>query len=142
MSNTNFNAFVRRTAVALDRRSALGVLGGAALAAVVNPLTAGAKKPSKKKCNKKENRCRATNPTDCSDFPGQEPECVAALNRCCRFVGGTCDVRQAFRCCRPASAIDQPAGLLSAIPTHERKPELASVRSHISAAVATPAWRR
>ena len=105
MRDWAFDRFARRTAAILDRRSALGLLGGAAAATALTWTNAGAKKKKKKKCKGNNNICRADTVDFCADAPSAEEEeaCKVALFKCCSNTALKCkSVGQFLTCCHNA----------------------------------------
>jgi hypothetical protein len=112
MSESAFDAFTRRAAAAISRRSSLAALGGAALAAavtgpsVVSVSKAG--KRAKKKCKRQKNQCEDTVRSFCEevntmkrDAPkrivaegGEEERCLQILLECCEV----CNVNVGVNC--------------------------------------------
>lgn len=108
MNEPAFDAFVRRAANALDRRSLLGVLTGAMLTAAVDPLATDAKKKKKKKNKKDEKKddkkqaaclqqaadCRAGSEVYCKNKhccdDGARALCLAQRSNCCDLYAA-CD---------------------------------------------------
>ena len=124
MDDLNFDAFSRRAAEALHRRSVLGILGGAVLAAL-SPFAAvakkgggkggkGKRKNGKKKGKKKkpcpdgkelQNACafefvaNGTNSSHCQDFfnPDIRRECQDDAEKCCKHLAN-CKFGKASEC--------------------------------------------
>lgn len=98
MNHVTFDAYVRRAATLLDRRSLFGGLSAALLAADFVPLAVEAKKHGKnngKRCQKRGKRCRRALPKFCEG----DQECVEALRPCCGHTA-KCNSGEARDCCR------------------------------------------
>ena len=96
MSEQHFDAFTRRAAQAVSRRSSLMALGGATLAAVVaKPAITDAKKnKSNKKAKKKARKKCKKQVGQCETFLGaQFPQGL----QCCPFLSN-CDTTQFLSC--------------------------------------------
>jgi hypothetical protein len=90
MNQMAFDAFVRRAATLLDRRSMFGGLSAVLLAASGIPHDTSAKKGKKKgknrkSCKKRAGKCRQEFIENCSDNDVDDtPACENAINNCCK----------------------------------------------------------
>ena len=119
MNESTFDAFVRRTANALDRRSLLGALSGAVMMAAIDPLSTEARKGKKdkkaKRRKKREKReaaceqmeldclagskvyCKEKHGTGCCPDPAAESQCLSERLTCC-FLYGACKEAEGNAC--------------------------------------------
>ena len=103
MHEWTIDGFARRTAAELDRRSVIGVLGGAVATTALVTRTATAKK--KKKCKNLNKKCRSETVDFCAGAPSPEveEECKTALFRCCSNTALKCKkFSQFLTCCENA----------------------------------------
>jgi hypothetical protein len=108
MSEQTFDAFTRRAANAVSRRSSLAALSGVALAAGLLAQTTSAakdnkakktKKKARKKCKRQVDQCLDALPSVCEAVfgPADVPECVLFFDECCEPLRG-CNVSEAAAC--------------------------------------------
>lgn len=84
MDQSTFDTFARRASNLLDRRSLVGGVSAAALAAVGLPANAGAKKHRhKRRRNKKSDACKKR-VKDCRGEAACEPDCPDVVRNCCK----------------------------------------------------------
>ena len=106
MNGIGFDAFARRAAAVVSRRTSLLALGGLALGATTQSAPVGANKKKRKKKDKDDNgnqRC-ANQKQQClqsvDDFCESRPEiatCETACNLCCDSLA-TCDAGTSTTC--------------------------------------------
>jgi hypothetical protein len=111
MSTNAFDAFVRQASAIVSRRTSLRLLGGAPLAAaLMGPMTAGAKTSGKKIRKKAKKKAQLKAQQQCLAQIGQcraffagrcespDPsECEARIAMCCEFLG-SCDTTSFLSC--------------------------------------------
>jgi hypothetical protein len=117
MSEQVFDAFTRKAAQAVSRRSSLAALSGAALAAglLATPITSAAKdnkgkkakQKAKKRCTQQEDQCHEAVQVFCTPAAAASAESVTAegtpefckqqFSPCCEFFAN-CDARTGVAC--------------------------------------------
>ena len=107
MSTDALEAFVRHASAIVSRRTSLRILGGAPLAAaLMGPMTVGAKTSGKKirrKARKKAQQHCLAQVGQCGAFfagrcESPDPsECEARIATCCEFLG-SCDTASFLSC--------------------------------------------
>jgi hypothetical protein len=115
MSEPTFDAFTRRAAAAVSRRSSLATFGGAALAASLLAPTVNAaqnkakkaKKKARKKCRNQQGQCETSVQAFCNLPPNATavasvsaegmPTCFELLSPCCTFLS-TCNASASTTC--------------------------------------------
>jgi hypothetical protein len=99
MNHNTFDAFARRSADLLDRRSFLGGVGSALLITGGTPLESEAKNNEKKgkACKKRMKLCRTDLRYDVCEGVS---ECINDLNKCCKKACKS--TQKAIDCCENA----------------------------------------